>query len=135
MSQTILSRPSEIEKIKDSHLRGSFTSESGQELMFTIPYDEGWTLTIDGTKTEIKQVLGVFMAADVEPREHTYEMRFVPTGLKTGIMIFVVCIFLLPLYILLDKRRRSKRMVESVQMDTGKEETVENLLTVEPTEQ
>lgn len=131
MSKTILSRPSEIEKIKDSHLRGSFTAEPGQELMFTIPYDEGWTLTIDGKKTEIKQVLGVFMAADVEPGEHTYEMRFVPTGLKTGILLLIVCILLLQLYLLLDKRRRNKRPVESVQMDTGKEETVENLLTEE----
>lgn len=112
MSQTIQSRPSEIEKIKDSHLRGSFTAKSGQELMFTIPYDEGWTLTIDGKKTEIKQVLGVFMAAEVEPGEHVYEMRFMPTGMKAGIAISGICILLLPLYLIIDRKRRCRKQFQ-----------------------
>jgi len=106
MSQQILSRPSTIEKVTDSHLKGTFTAEAGQELMFTIPYDEGWTLTVDGKKTELKKVLDVFMVADVEPGKHTYEMTFIPSGLKTGVLAAGAALVLIVLYIFLDRHRK-----------------------------
>ncbi len=113
MSQIILSRPSTIEKITDTHLTGTFTAKAGLELMFTIPYDEGWTLTIDGKKTELKKVLDVFMGADVEPGEHTYEMKFMPSGFRIGAMAAGVSLLLIIIYVLLDSRRRRKFEVVS----------------------
>ncbi|MBE6040165.1 MAG: hypothetical protein E7219_04280 [Clostridiales bacterium] len=108
MSQQILSLPSTIEKVTDSHLKGTFTAEAGQELMFTIPYDEGWTLTVDGKKTELNKGLGVFMVADVEPGEHTYEMTFMPSGLKTGTLAAGAALILIIIYVFLDSRKRRK---------------------------
>lgn len=109
MSKIVKNRPSEIEKKTDSYLRGTFTAEAGQELMFTIPYDEGWTLTVDGKETELKKVLGVFMAADVDPGKHVYEMKFMPTGLKAGATAAGVSLLLIIIYVLLDSKRRRKR--------------------------
>lgn len=109
MSQTILSRPSTVERIKDSHLRGEFTAEAGQLLMFTIPYDEGWTLTVDGKESEIKQVLGIFMAAEVEPGTHTYEMKFFPSGMRTGIIISAAALAVTVIFVTADSISRRKR--------------------------
>lgn len=108
LSEIIQKRQTSVEKLTDSHLRGSYFAESDQKLIFTIPYDEGWSLTVDGHPTELKKVLGVFMTADIDAGRHTYEMHFMPTGLKPGIILFLACILLIPLYILLDRRRRSK---------------------------
>ena len=87
LSQTILCRPSEIKKESDRFLRGEFTAEAGQKLMFTIPYDEGWTCYVDGKEVPISMVLDVFMAVDAPEGTHSYTMKFVPTGLKAGVVI------------------------------------------------
>lgn len=118
MAKEIQERPSTIDKIADSHLKGTFTVESGQELMFTIPYDEGWTLTVDGKETELKKVLDVFMAADVETGEHTYEMKFMPTGLKAGAAASGISLILIIFYIIIDSRRRKRLAKAEVQAET-----------------
>lgn len=108
MSQTILDRPSTIDRITDSHLKGTFVNDEGQTLMFTIPYDEGWNLTVDGKTVDLKKALDLFMVADVEPGEHIYEMKFVPGGLKLGLLITSLGTLLSVCYILLDYKRRRK---------------------------
>lgn len=108
LSEIVRSRPVTVEKLKDSHLRGEFTAEAGQKLMFTIPYDEGWTCFIDGQKAEIKQVLGIFMAVDAPEGTHSYEMKFFPVGMKTGIGLSAAALLTTMVYIPVDSRRRKK---------------------------
>ena len=90
MSSLIQNRPTDIEKLTDSHLRGSFTLEDGQLLLFSIPWDEGWTCRIDGEKVEIEKSLSLFMTVTASPGEHTFELRFVPAGLKTGLILIAL---------------------------------------------
>jgi len=108
LATIVKNRPCTIEKVKDSHLRGEFTAEAGQKLMFTIPYDEGWTCYIDGQEAEIKMVLGVFMAVDVPEGTHSYEMKFFPTGMKTGIGLSTAALLTTLVYIPVDARRRKR---------------------------
>ena len=108
LATVVKERPCTVEKIKDSHLRGEFTAEDGQLLMFTIPYDEGWTCFIDGKEAEIKQVLGVFMAIDAPAGTHSYEMKFFPVGMKTGIGLSAAALLTTLVYIPLDSRRRKR---------------------------
>ena len=97
-----------IEKVKETQLHGEFTASAGQKLLFTIPYDEGWTCYIDGKETEIKQVLGVFMAVDAPEGTHSYEMKFFPVGMKTGIGLSAAALLTTLVYIPVDSRRRKK---------------------------
>ena len=108
-------RLSTVEKVKDSHLKGTMTLEEGQELLFTIPWDEGWTCYVDGEKTDLKKVLGVFMAAEVEPGEHTYEMKYVPAGLDIGIKISIGTLVFLILYLALLRKWLDKVLTRNPQ--------------------
>ena len=112
MSEVVASRPSTIEKIKDSHLKGNVTIEEGQELLFTIPWDDGWTCYIDGKEAELTKVLGVFMAVETEPGEHTYEMVYVPGGMKTSMKISVAAAILMLLYLLFGRRIINKVLIK-----------------------
>ncbi len=103
MSRIILNRPSEITKLKNTHLIGSFTSEEGQKLMFTIPYDEGWTLLVDGEKKNLKKAIDVFMVTDIAPGLHNYELKFIPTGLKTGELISAFSGVLVVMYLFIKR--------------------------------
>lgn len=108
LSEIITARPSTIEKIKDNHLKGTITLEEGQELLFTIPWDTGWTCYVDGEATELTKVLGVFMAAEAAPGEHTYEMKYVPGGLNLGIKISIAALIVLICYLLFGRKLINK---------------------------
>ena len=109
LATIVKERPCTVEKVKDSHLRGEFTAEAGQKLMFTIPYDEGWTCFIDGKEAEIKMVLGVFMAVDAPEGTHSYEMKFFPVGMKTGIGLSAAALLTTLVYIPVDAQHRKRR--------------------------
>ncbi len=104
LSEIVRERPSTLEKIKDSHLRGTVTLEEGQELLFTIPWDEGWTCTVDGQPVALTKVLGVFMAAELSPGEHSYEMKYVPEGLNIGMKISAAAFVLMLVYLLFGRK-------------------------------
>lgn len=100
----------EITKVKDSHLTGSVTAEKDGRLFFTIPFDEGWTLTIDGTEIELEKTADLFLSAPIKAGSHTYEMVFFPKGMKTGMVISGAGVVLLLLLIAynISLRRRQK---------------------------
>ena len=127
LSENLQSRPVTIERIKDRHLFGELTAEVGQTLMFTIPYDEGWTCWIDGEEVPINMVLGVFMAVDVPEGIHSYEMKFFPTGMKAGIVISLIGVIVTTLLQVFDWRIKKKRTVASIEScgDQSIEDTTE----------
>jgi hypothetical protein len=106
MSEAVTSRPSTVERVADGHLRGTFESLEGQVLMLTIPYDEGWALRVDGEETGIVEVLGAFMAAEVGPGSHTFELTFVPTGLVPGAVASALGLAAAVLYLNFEAKRR-----------------------------
>lgn len=123
----------ELVKEKDSHLVGNVTTEESGRLFFTIPYDEGWTLTIDGEKVELEKTVDLFMSAKISPGSHTYELKFFPKGMKEGIIISCGALILLLLFICYYIIIRKEKVIiktadENVRSDFIKdniEETVE----------
>lgn len=99
LAEKVKQQPVQVEVLKDSHLKGTFTADKNEQLMFTIPWDEGWTCWIDGERVEMKQVLDVFMAFDVTTGTHSFEMKFVPEGWQLGKTISLVSVALLMLYL------------------------------------
>ena len=104
MSEVVASRPSTLEKIKDSHLKGNVSIEKGQELLFTVPWDEGWSCYVDGKEVELTKVLGIFMAAEIEPGEHIYEMFYTPDGMNVGLKISLGAMIVLILYLVFGRK-------------------------------
>ena len=51
-------------------------------VFFSVPYDEGFTATVDGTETEIEKVDGGLMAVFVPAGRHRIEFSYYPKGLK-----------------------------------------------------
>lgn len=104
LAEKVKQQPVQVEVLKDSHLKGTFTADKNEQLLFTIPWDEGWTCWIDGERVEMKQVLDVFMAFDVTAGTHSFEMKYVPEGWQLGKSISLASVALLLLYLLLRKR-------------------------------
>jgi uncharacterized membrane protein YfhO len=107
-SSLLNSRDSSIVKEKDTLLSGSFTADTNQSLLFTIPYDEGWTLYVDGKETPLEKTIDFLMSANVDVGTHTYVMKFFPKGMKLGIIISSVALMAfiaLLCYVLISKKK------------------------------
>jgi uncharacterized membrane protein YfhO len=77
-----------LTKRSASHYTGTFTTGDGDSLLvFTIPYDVSWRITLDGQTVSPIEVQDCLMAVDVTAGTHTIELRYIPTGLIPGAVI------------------------------------------------
>ncbi len=102
----LLSRPVSIERAGDDHLMGQVIASEGQRLFWTIPYDEGWKLKIDGQETEIKKTAEIFMSAEVPAGEHKYELTYTPPWFVLALTVSMVMCVLMALFILIERKNR-----------------------------
>ena len=79
--------PFELTVWEDSRLKGSVETETGGTLFLSIPYDEGWSITVDGEKKTAKKLFDAFMGIELSPGSHVIEMQYMPRGLKMGAAI------------------------------------------------
>ena len=82
--------------------------EAGETIVTTVPYENGWTLYIDGQEAEIKPYQGAFIAFKCPEGAHTAELRFIAPGLKTGAVISGVGIVALAIFVVLDINQKKK---------------------------
>ena len=107
-SQALKSGGCALEKISASHYTGSFTTGAGDELLvFTIPYDDNWTVLLDGEPAEPMMIQDCLMAITVTEGEHTVELRYVPAGVISGAVITATALVLLLCAVFLQRRRQS----------------------------
>lgn len=69
---------------KDSVVTGSVHAEADGYALFMIPYEKGWSLTIDGEKAELLRGDIGFLACEVPEGDHTILLTFEASGLKAG---------------------------------------------------
>lgn len=77
-----------LTKLSPSHYRGTFTTGEGDAyLLFTLPYDGGWHILLDGEAAPAEKMQDCLMAIPITEGEHTVELRYIPRGLVPGAVI------------------------------------------------
>ena len=99
-----------LQKLSPSHFKGSFTTGAGDSLLvLTIPFDNSWTILLDGQRAEPVRVQECLTALPVTEGTHTVEMRYRPAGLMPGAVISVTaaaaCI---AVYVLQQRKKKTK---------------------------
>lgn len=74
----------------DGYIHGSIAVNEGQTVFTSIPYDEGWSLRVDGNESEYYKVCGAFIGIDLEPGTHELELVYVPRGLYMGMAVAAI---------------------------------------------
>ncbi len=89
-----------VEEHDNDYLKGTIDLPEGQELIFTtIPYDEGWKVTIDGEEVETIQVLGTLLAVPSTAGFHEIEFIYRPDCVVYGGMLSIIGIIIFALLI------------------------------------
>lgn len=97
ISNLIKERRSNYLKIisyKDDNIVGKITVSGNKILVLTIPYDQGWTLIVDGSKnTPIKVDTGL-IGIKLNPGSHVIELKYFPPKLNLGIIISIITLLI-----------------------------------------
>ena len=81
----------EVTEYSDTYIKGTITALSDGTCMTSIPYDEGFTLYVDGVRTEFSTIADAMIAFPLTEGTHTIELEYNARGFSTGIAITVVC--------------------------------------------
>ena len=82
-----------LTRLSASHYTGSFSlSDADSLLVMTIPFDEAWTVLLDGARVDAFQTQDCLMAVNAAPGSHTIELRYIPAGLIPGAAISLVAL-------------------------------------------
>lgn len=107
-------------------------------MFFSIPYDEGWSATVNGKKVEVERVNKGFMAVPVTAGENNIEFTYNTPGLALGFMITLFALLIWILYTVVSAILTKKgmlaateypegyKLIEKFQSDTAKELMLEN---------
>ena len=68
----------------DTKLTGTVTAQENSILYSSIPYDESWSVYIDGEKAETFMIGGCQLGVMIKPGEHTVEYIYRPKMLGLG---------------------------------------------------
>lgn len=69
-------------------------------VFFSVPYESGWSATVNGEPVQVEQVSVGFMAVKVPAGESTIVFTYETPGLKIGALISLISVLLLALYLL-----------------------------------
>ncbi|HIR75685.1 MAG TPA: YfhO family protein [Candidatus Choladousia intestinipullorum] len=81
-------------KVDGSRVSADLDAKEDGTLMLTVPYDEGWTVYVDGEETEYFRIGEALMGLKVGAGAHTIEMEYMPPGFVPGALLSVLCIAL-----------------------------------------
>jgi uncharacterized membrane protein YfhO len=114
-------------------LKGKVTAATEGTMFFSLPYDEGWQVYVDGKKVKTFSVDhgedkikkedgtyeykpnddGAFLAAEIPAGAHDIEIVYVTPGGKQGLLITggSLLLLLIPLTLWLIRRRKAKAAI------------------------
>lgn len=72
--------------------------QTKQLLCTTIPYDKGWKAIVNGVNVNVQRVNIGFVGVNIQPGSNFISLKFVPVGMKAGIVISVSSFVMIAVY-------------------------------------
>lgn len=84
---TLAARSLQITEFDDTCIRGTITAAEDMRLFTSILYEEGWSVSIDGTAVPVQVFKDALVSVSVPEGTHEIEFSYCPKGLKPGLFI------------------------------------------------
>ncbi|HFI2447466.1 TPA: YfhO family protein [Streptococcus suis] len=95
---TVLKEKQVVTKAEGNKVTVDFETENEASLLFTLPYDKGWSATIDGKPVKIHRAQKGFIKIDVKPGQAQAILTFTPQGFYLGFIISICALILFTSY-------------------------------------
>ena len=116
-----------VKDFEDTEITGSITAAEDCTVYTSIPYDDGWSVTVDGKKLSQEDIVAIgdaILGFKISAGEHDIELHYTPRGLWIGLIISLVTALLLIAAIILSKRRVKKLSTSPISKNIS--ETADN---------
>ncbi len=91
-------------------LKGTITADRDGELVITIPYDKSWTCKVDGETVKPDLIGETLIGLSLTKGEHEISMTYIPDGMMAGMWVSIVCLVLMVLSILYERRKKMREV-------------------------
>jgi uncharacterized membrane protein YfhO len=89
--------------------------------MFSIPYDTGWSLTVDGEEVTLSAFKDALLSAELTTGTHTIHLEYHTQGLALGTAISVGAIVVLILLFFITTNYKKKKKKTPTSLDDEEE--------------
>ena len=79
-----------IDTFKHSYIKGKINASKDDLLFTSIPYNKGWKVYVNGKEKDVTELYDAFVGVKLEEGENTLEFKFVPRGLRIGVVISLI---------------------------------------------
>lgn len=97
-----------------SGFTATISLESPNLVFFSVPYDEGWTATVNGKPADVEEVDNGFMAVAAEAGDNTIAFHYTTPGLHAGAALTAGGVVLFAAYMLICWKMGIRRKTERV---------------------
>ena len=96
-----------ISSFSDTEICGTVDVKEDGVLFLSIPYEKGWSVYVDGKKTETVKLMQSMLGAEVSRGHHDIRISYIPEGLRTGVTASAAALVLFILFALYDRKRKN----------------------------
>jgi uncharacterized membrane protein YfhO len=97
-----------VESYSTTKFTGSVNADNDGNFLFSIPYDKGWSIYVDGKQVKTESINEAFLTFHVPDGEHDIYMEYHVRGLVPGIILSIVFV-IIGIVLILRDIRNSKR--------------------------
>lgn len=98
-----------ITEFKEDKITGTISNERDKVLVFSIPYDNGWKITVDNKKVETFNANGGLLGIKLEAGNHNIVLNYMPKGLIIGMCISIITYVILTIFYITGNTKKNVR--------------------------
>lgn len=117
----------QVSEYRDGYFKGTVRTDKDSLLFLSIPYDEGWSVLLDGKEVEAGTVLNAFMAVELPEGGHTLELHYVSEGFRLGLLISLISLLLFIIFWMLTAGYRRRHPIVLHQSREEEKESKEEI--------
>ena len=94
----------QLTEFSDTGFTGEITAKQDGTLYLSVPYEEGWTIYVDGKKQKLDSIFDAMCAITLSEGTHTITMKYSPKGFVAGLVLSIGSVILLVVLYVLEHR-------------------------------
>lgn len=99
-----------MESFSESQIKGSISNDKTTILTFSMPFDAGWSVTVDGEQEQLLNINYGLAGVKLNPGNHTIELKYSPPYIYQGFVLMLIGLGLLAWIIFNYTRRRRETL-------------------------
>ncbi len=112
--------PMEFNEYRNGGISGTVNAESDCLLFTSIPYDEGWSVTVNGQKADIQAVGGGLLEVKLSQGSNEIQMKYHARGFGVGIIVTLINLVVFAAYVFLRKKNIGIAEIKSIMSNIKK---------------